>query len=1070
MPTDRRSERSALRGLLVPDVTLVFDESQSTLTQAGPRAGLPEPDRRTTTALVATGEQADAFTVEVERGGALGGTLQRGGRVTYAHDGEDYGWDQPVAIRGWELVRTQGTTEAVRAICSVRDEVLLVAIAGTSGTSATVRIIRKAHGGAWGGVFTQAAVLDTSGGGSVQAAFVQLPSGRIILFYTYWSLTDGASIVQVFSDDDGVTWGARTTVALDTELPVNTPALSVTGYSDCLGMAAAYFDGDVSLFLSTRRAKVDMGSNVSRDGLIQFASSDLGQSFRLVDESDYTASSWNGGVLGSLIVSLQGQLVLTFISAASNPSIGKICRLGSAFTPFTDHGEEDLGSGLFCGATTAAPSSGVQMSDWDLCTCVMDDGRLWTYTRDGNITNPAFSENGGVDWDIIRDLDGAVATVYDGISSDSYLKNGKVCAYRHGIVFAHNWSADSGAFVDLGTSVAYLGGYANVVHGGAAPDRWSWLRNWVPLDLPNDVGWTAAGSGTATLNSGYLDIVTTGIQTKTYTESFTPVECVDVRASLSVQSGGVVSQTVYLRVACSDGGDRFIAEIRVGTAAVAVRDVTGAVTMGTLAIDTTTGVDIIVALRRGLISVWAAPRTLSGEVTYEAIVTDDLLTGFATVATADVEWGHGSAGESTWYEVQVANGDESAIATASLPGANISLSPVYTVFGTYIKAEGGPTWAGDSWTIAPRYDFGIDRVDPVTSPSPRRGWRSTTDADDCYLAFASEAAGEEHQWGGRLIAFGFFGVNWSVGEIQTRSVAGTWSTLFDFTAADPGLIQLAYARNGSTLVPTSSTGGNPFLRLNELAGSSIYLASGRVVRIVSNTSGRWSTATGAVRPTITIDASSLDAFTALSGTASLVPKDFVVITRAPSTAIMGVRLYIEGQDTAEGYFQIGTLVMGHVEVFADEYGWGRNIDLEPSVERTTLRGGSSRTRVLAPPKRRVTFAWEGGIDTTQIEGTEPEPDYVTSSSTASSPAVASMGHAPWQVFGLTSFLDSGRVPVVYLPQIPLGSTGVDTHTLNRREQLMLAQVVSNTPLETVVGDECDDEVIRISNVELEEVV
>lgn len=589
MPTDRRSERSALRGLLIPDTTLVFDESQSTLTQAGPRAGLPEPAQRTTTALVATGEQAEAFTVEVERGGSIGAGLQTGARVTYSHDGEDYGWDQPVAIRGWELVRSSIYEEWLCDALSIKDEVLLAVVGLTyTGAIGGFAVRRRVHGGSWSTPYNTTAD-DATEEGSVRACFCLLPSGRVLLHYCELTFTEGLILWMLYSDDDGATWSTPTRVGLDTVLAVNNPGLSVTGYSECLGMASAYHDGDICLFLSTRRAKVDMGSNISRDGLIQLASSNLGQAFKLVAESDYTASSWNGGALGSVVTTVNGQILLTFVSADASPSIAKVCRLGSAFASFIDHGDEDLGSGLFAGETTAAPSSGVQMADVDLTTCQKDDGTLWTYTRYLNVLSPTFSEDGGVSWDLVRDLDGNVATVFDTENTDSYLKNCKATAYRNAVALVHNWAADSGFGSNKNTACAFLGGYANRVFGGSAPDRWSWQRNWIAIDEPDDVGWTGAGAGTTSLGDDRLTLTTTGLQTKTYTESFTPEECLTVRASLAVSSGNVVSQAVYMRVTTHEGGQRYITEVRIGTAAISVRDVTGAFVHGTLTIDTTGG-------------------------------------------------------------------------------------------------------------------------------------------------------------------------------------------------------------------------------------------------------------------------------------------------------------------------------------------------------------------------------------------------------------------------------------------------------------------------------------------------
>lgn len=1079
MAVDRRSERSALRGLLVPDTGLSFDAGQSTLTQAGPRAGLPIPDRRTTTALVATGDQTFPLGVEIESGGAIDAGLALSGRWLLDRDGDSYGWDQPSVISSWELVWDNNGLDSPddfrpQAVYAVDGDTLLIASSSKGPDPGTMKVHRKTFGGSWDVEFSTSTINDTSVKGSIRCAFVGLPSGRVLLFYSNGDI----DINCIYTDDGGISW-SDDPAQVYPEIQYTAETNGGAGYSEVLSLCGAYLDGNVVLFVGVRRANTDFGSGKNRDGFIQLASSDLGQNFTEITTTDWftsTPPSFTTGAGGTCAVTKNGTILFAWVSGTSSPCHARIVSLSSAFQPFTEQPDAELTDAIDAGLTQSAPVSGDQMNDWDCTVVVAENGVCWAYLRDLQKVCPFLSEDHGVTWTHTSDTGNLALTpdighLYRAESVDSYPRELRACAWRNGVALVHSWSSDSSSFGDVAFGIAYLGGHRSVAMTGDPPDREIWQHSWVPFDAPENVGWTDVGGGTSTLTSSGLEITTAG-STRHYTRTVDGSR-IAVRATVAVASGTVASRNVFIKVDSDVGGTYSECEVRIGTTSIAVYDsLTGLQVGSTYSIDATVPTEVWIVCAGAATRVWAGTQTPGGPQLLGAVLAQTSLSTATGTPGSSVSWGHGvlSTASSTWYDLFVSADDADLFVSANsnVPGAPLSSHSVYVSDGVSIRAEGGPAWDGDTWTITPRYAFGIDRVDPVESPSPRRGWRSTTDADDCYLAFSD--GGAERHWAGLLLGFGFFGANFSIGEIQTRSPAGTWSTLCDFSSSQPGLIQLAYTRKGATIVPASSTGGNPQLRLDELKGASIYLASGVVRRIVSNSAGKWSTASGFQRPVITIDLDGLDEFTAASGTASIVPKDFVVITRAPATEIRGVRVYIEGQDTAEGWFELGTLVCGHIEVFGDDYSWGRVEDVEPAVERTRLRGGTTRTRVLAPPARRVTFNWAEGVDASRVEGEEPDPDYLTSSSTASSPTVATIGSTPYQIAGLISYLDSGVVPVVYLPSIPLGSTGVDTHTLNRRDQILLAQVPSPVSLESVQGEEGEDEVWRVAQIELEEVV
>lgn len=1093
MASDRRSERSALRGLLVPDTNLLFDETQSTLTQAGPRAGVPEPSRPTPLVLSTTGTQADdtVYTVELTQGGAPGSGDQAAS-FTWDSGSRSVGWDLPTSIHGWSTPYWVDSSTAAGAPHAAVSGGHLVVVFPV-GASVYSRTQDKTTG-EWGSL-KLVSNGNPSGNLTKNACLLSLPSGRLLCFYwrtavaSFSSYPVSVQIGMSYSDDDGSTWAEGSKAVLPAALSHATTGSDTSTFSVLGQLRAAYSGGDISLIASVRLAWTTIGAGNSRDGFIQWASSDEGHRFIEISRADFDGADTHSGGYYDLATLPDGRIVCAWIGMSTSACPARVAILGGAYSSLL--GADDSRLQLYFGngeRAFEADTATLRIEIGALALVCADDGQLFVYLYQGDdaFQLTAFrSQDGGEDWAPMGRGSGSdVGFVYYSGANSAFLTSFCAVWWQGRVALTHQWQSIAAAEAGVCLGVAYLGGWSDVclplLEGYTDSEhRAGWIFSYLPTDLPDDIGWTASGTGTVDLALGGLVVETTALQSQLWSKTTgLGDDRVFVRFAVEVPVGASTGQRAYVGLWDANGTVDYHGEIWISASDIKVIDVHGGdVVKSSASVDATDGIEVMASLDGATFRVFYRLKSQVGARVWSrltGVMTPDAAT---PRSTSGIAFGHGT-GECTtrWTELHYSYGEW----TGKIQGSSgidynpeprpLPVLPTYLDQGLYLRASQGPGWREDTWTISPRYDHGIAKVEPVMTPSPRAGWRSTTDADDCYIAFSSGGDSQKHQWSGQLVAFAFFGVNWSVGAIQTRSTAGTWSTILDFSASDPGLTQLAYTRNGSTLVPSSSTGGNPFLRLNELAGASIYLASGVVRRIVSNSAGRWSTATGAQRPTITIELDGLEEYTAASGTASIVPRDFVVITRVPTTATRGVRVYIEAQDTAEGHFQIGTLVIGHVEVFASEYSWGRTIDLEPSVERTTLRGGVSRTRVLAPPRRRVSFGWEEGVDTTQIEGEEPEPDYLTSSSTASSPAVASLGATPWQIYGLTTYLDSGRVPVVYLPSIPLGSTGADTDTLNRREQLVLAQVVSPVSLEAIQGEEGEDEVYRVATVELEEVV
>ena len=166
-------------------------------------------------------------------------------------------------------------------------------------------------------------------------------------------------------------------------------------------------------------------------------------------------------------------------------------------------------------------------------------------------------------------------------------------------------------------------------------------------------------------------------------------------------------------------------------------------------------------------------------------------------------------------------------------------------------------------------------------------------------------------------------------------------------------------------------------------------------------------------------------------------------------------------------------------VHGDEIGWGRTLDVESGTEITEARDGTRRAHEVAPPRRIYEYGWAYVLDTGQgaAEGGasinpagDPDPDYLEASAESGALPIASRRGTPWQVEGLIRRLAGGQQPIVYLPRIARFAEGDDALVYNRRHQLALCRLTSDVAIETVQGDELENEVVRIANLRLEEEV
>ena len=207
-----------------------------------------------------------------------------------------------------------------------------------------------------------------------------------------------------------------------------------------------------------------------------------------------------------------------------------------------------------------------------------------------------------------------------------------------------------------------------------------------------------------------------------------------------------------------------------------------------------------------------------------------------------------------------------------------------------------------------------------------------------------------------------------------------------------------------------------------------------------------------------------------SGNGIISTKSGVFIVHLGGTTYQGYRLAMVGPSPftpalADAYFEIGRVIIGPVVVHGDQTSWGRVIESSSGTELQEARDRTTRSRKVAPTRRTIEYGWTDAVDTTA--GMNPlsdaDPDFVMTSGQVSAEPVAFKDVAPWDFDGVFHLLAGPDKQVVYLPRITKQALGTEER-LVRKHQHALCRITSPVRLESVQGEEIDDEVIRVATV------
>jgi len=754
----------AYRALLIPDPRFTYealDLSASTVTQEGARAGVPEPVRSTRGVLEATGEQdAETITLTTTRSGFA--REINGAAFTWESTGVtgEIGWETPTAINDLAPV-VIGTPTYARnlatapAVLALPDGRILTAFNRQSTATLDKTSTRtRLPDGTFLAAVDVGLTSETTGANRNRCALAWDDSRQEVRLYVLWRDSSVAGqergrLSLYTSDDGGVTWALTQEDCLTTPMDWSaaTTGYEVTGISLALAVGAL---GSLLISVTSNDSALDLLSTV-----IQYASGDGGLTFDLVEAyAPLTPNDALGGVGFTVYADPGGSPGFRAVwSSATATDTGTIygADVGSPYTLWsvvTAAAVADLGSAI--SSITAKVLAPVAVA-----VAVDPIGAVWAYYSPSNTLSQrvvVLQISAGGTGRTIGDVAGLTApwafgplTAAEGLEeiAATFSAGGVVLIGRLQSVTS---SAYVGALIAL-TLGGYTGATRRPVTFGAALGDYNapYEVDWYGVAAFGDfTPWAASSSGTPalSLNTSLGFVVDcSGSILDTYRATYTPTNAGAVQGHAQIIAQ-VTAGTADLTV---KSAAVFNVRLRISASQIVVRDMTAAADLETITLPSAGAHIVRVSWHQGLSSTvyWRVEVTpwTSGATVRAWDAYDGTLSAAASAGDRfrlDVN----NAGIGVFYHLAFAAGDQGAgMAEDTLTPRPFSLTPAPVYHGVNVALTAGPVAGGDSWTIAPWYDFGVRRVFQEIEPSPRAKFKTTADASATSTALTARPWG-----------------------------------------------------------------------------------------------------------------------------------------------------------------------------------------------------------------------------------------------------------------------------------------------------------------------------------------
>lgn len=1058
--------RDQYHGLLVPSYygrwgrfRLRTDAVQpSTYTQAGARVGVPQADRVSRMKLEAAGSQSESGDLRVLLTQAglpgLGGADMVWRDVAGGDSTTQWrGWDGYGRMTGWTTLRATTAALPEAHITGIRLQTGRLLFVGDQEATPFEHVIRR-YDPATAAWSSATLTRDGEPASDYGPGVVELPDGTLLL-YTRAPVTSASELenVDVYrSLDEGTTW----------EL-VRRKALDVGPANGVQEIAVAYNNGEMLLCVVSQ----------SNQFLYQYASADEGMSFSYVG----VWSATSGGVplaqtvRRPCIVPSGGGYVVAYFTQIGGTRYYRVRTLGSAFvvSPLDSDGAT---------LTDTAPATGAghpAIAAWR-----DEDGSIYAAFRilDGEGYSLCIrrSTDEGLTWTSDPAVSGSTPPryVYTANLSPSTASTGGLtyfgCASAGGrALLVTRWTATTGTYHPGSVGVVSLGGHDTVslpMNGTAASvpsdplDFCSWAysdirRGWayLPIDKPDNVGWTGNGTG-GTGNSSLttvggelvLQIDTVAGPSPSWWFSRSTTVAADAMVAEFVfdsdTGGSSSSLQVAATVRITDGAAKtYEVQVRAGAAAVGIYDGVAGTIIGS-AFAATGQVRVLVALDvAGNVQTWRSTDWTHARKSTQGPQTTTLTNGFGGGAdVCRIEWGHmvdTAACRSNWWQVgacmwagpwRISGAAEIGDVANWTNPDELHGRPLATLAqlihdGARVYAVDGPGMMGDSWTVQARYDYPIQAVHPDQIPSPYAArWRTTGVGANVELIWDALDDASSSQFESTIIAVAVLNAN-----IRKLVLAGDtgvgWSTIgtLDSGAEWSGC---TFTRMGDAVYPAAASGalGRPIWS-GEYVGATVLLTTGGVTtarKVRANMAGQWtgSNTFSGQQPILYLDG--YDGTEPASGDIVVVPRSWLGIIPNYTAQRRGYRLALTAADnpSADGYYEAGIIALCRGYVFAPSYSRDYVRTLAPTVESTVLASGRRVPVRRGRPVREIQFGWSDKVDTWPVyHGTPAHLAQTTGGS-----AVANVGMAAHDLALLVGSLDGELSPVVWLGRLAHGAS------------------------------------------------
>jgi hypothetical protein len=1085
---------SHIRGFIQP-LKITKDHvwtAQSTYNEQNPIAGMPQPNGNYNLVLTSTGDQNDIQNIQIttKRSGSIG--KESGATFTFKEDGttDEHGYEH-ATLSGYEVIQGESTTvkySKPQSTANSNGDLFVVFVAFSTITlKYSVMFGYRSQGeGTWA-ISTVLSGLEIN----PQPAICMLNDDDILIVYYTKPDTDKANLSSLLSSDLGTTWNILSDNALFDDIDTSA---TVNGYT--LGRLSMSATVDNVLIIA---ALTSNNAAVTHNLMGQFASNNRGGSFVLVGITDTSGVSFDRS--SASITAFQGDFYVSYIKNNDFVSFYKLPN------PYYDMTNLDVNLDEITIIADIPIGSGTPTIGENVLFCDVD-GTFYNINQNiggsKTFTNSVFmstSRQDGQNWQAFNNKGPSSSTGLDpdpifNMSSSSIILEEMSATMTQGRIALVSSFSGSASLNDS-IVVHYMGGYTTRTQGpmrnfAKYTDLAGYIVTWTPLELP-DTGpeFTVSGGGTATLTIDGLNITNSKVYTATRTTT-TPSQGYSIRCSLKQNTPSAYSEIIKLNT--SDGvSESYSVSIKVNAGGVQIFDNIASSTVGSASINTSTGIELLISLRGDKLYLWyqrfkgASNDVINDYKTWALLESSNLQDDNNTTITAStLSWGNYSTvgHDVDFYEFAFSLGTYTGInftPTTELNGRMYPFTGLYSYLngGCLISTKDGPAFTGQTYNIQQSSEFPIERSFVTVSKSPRVAWRSRPYSGSSggamripFFVDKDIQENEDSELGTDLLGLFLGNINFNKFKIQYYNIgSAAWvdlATIETYTG-----MTFNYTRHGSTVIYASNI-DDFYLYHGEAIGWTILLEDGlgdfHAVEIEHNTAGSFvgSSYDRAKRPVIRLKNPSTSLPT--SGEARLVPSNVAV-----TISLLGIRspawaIEIQDSNTFTGDYRIGSIAFGPVIIQAPQYARGRTMTLEPRVNVLETEDSNIYTQKISDARRILRISWSTGVSLHNYYSGDLEPDYYVSSTQAGALPVASYEDVPYQLEGFYRYIDGPNLPIVYLPSIKLdtGSDRIQIH--NRRESFIYGVTMGDLSLESMLGDEMQDEVLRVSTITIQEVI